>query len=100
MGLLCKNTQAQSLGAQNEDGEWYGLASGAHTGQDQGHNMNRLHVLAEYCWRHRHRVPTHNGSVQWSMFKNVPRKRESKRLTTILVVGQDTFDSRDASCRQ
>ena len=22
---------------------WYGLASGAHTGQDQGNNMSRLH---------------------------------------------------------
>ena len=42
-GLLCKTTQARSLGVQNQDGEWYGLASGAHTGQDQGHRMSRLH---------------------------------------------------------
>ena len=33
-GLLCNTTQATSLGVQNQYGEWYGLASGVHTGQD------------------------------------------------------------------
>ena len=42
-GLLCKTTQAKSLGVQNQHGEWYGLASGVHTGQDHSHKMSRLH---------------------------------------------------------
>ena len=42
-GLLCKTTQAKSLGVQNQYGEWYGLASGVHTGQDHSHRMSRLH---------------------------------------------------------
>ena len=36
----------KSLGVQNQDGEWYGLARGAHTGQDQGHRMSRLHCVS------------------------------------------------------
>ena len=44
-GLLCNTTQTTSLGVQNQDGEWYGLASGVHTGQDQGHRMSRLHSV-------------------------------------------------------
>ena len=42
-GLLCKTTQAKSLGVQNQDGEWYGLARSVHTGQTQRHRMSRLH---------------------------------------------------------
>ena len=42
-GLLRKNTQAKSLGVQSQEGDWYGLANGTNTRQDQVHNMSRLH---------------------------------------------------------
>ena len=99
MGLLCNTTQAQSLGVQNQDGDWYGLASGAHTGQDQGHNMHSLHRVGRILLETQ--APSTN--TQWlSAVEHVQARAQKMRIKAtdyrFWWLVRTPFDSGDASC--
>ena len=79
-GLLCNTTQTTSLGVQNQDGEWYGLASGVHTGQDQGRRMSRLHSVSRILLETQ--APIIN--TQWlSAVEHVKTHAQQKRIKAL-----------------
>jgi hypothetical protein len=76
-GSCVRPHRHKSLGVQNQDGEWYGLASGAHTGQDQRHRMNRLHLVGIILWDTQ--APSTN--TQWlSAVEHVQARAQQMRI--------------------
>ena len=76
-GLLCKTTQAKSLGVHNQYGEWYGLASSVHTGQYHNRKMSRLHRVGRVLLE----TQAHSTSTQWlSTVEHVGARAQQIRI--------------------
>ena len=74
---MCKTTQAKSLGVQNQYGEWYGPASGVHTGQDHGHRMGRLISVGGVLLE----TQAHSTNTQWlSTVEHVGARSQQMRI--------------------